>query len=61
MKIGKQWQERVANQFAGALDCLERFDRAPFYLKREAAEAAAKVALEHLEKNMWRHVPYKGI
>lgn len=50
MKIGKKVEPDLTERFEAALDYIDALDKVPFYLKREAAEVAAKAALEYLRK-----------
>lgn len=50
MRIGKKVDLDVVDRFEAALDFIPVLDKVPSYRKREAAEVAAKVALEYLRE-----------
>lgn len=50
MRIGKKVDSDLTERFEAALDYVDALDKVPAYLKREAAEVAAKTALEYLRE-----------
>lgn len=48
MRLKKTIELTMAEKFEASLDYIEALDKVPFYLKRAAAEEAAKTAFEYL-------------
>ena len=49
MRLAKKHQNDLADRIESDLDYIPRLDRIPSHVKREAAEAAAKVAIHIIE------------
>jgi hypothetical protein len=56
MYLGKLLEDEIANRFEGTLDEIPALDPVKFYLKREAAEAAAKTVIAFL-RSVKRRTP----
>jgi hypothetical protein len=50
VRINKRVEAEIAEAFEAALDKIRALDRAPFHIKREAAEMVAKDAFAYIKR-----------
>jgi hypothetical protein len=50
MRINKKVEAEIADEFEAALDKIHALDRAPYHIKREAAEMVAKDVLAYIKR-----------
>lgn len=52
MRINKKVEPDMAERFESVLDYIPALDKVPNFIKREAAEAAAKEAFAYIKREM---------